>query len=107
MSRAVPVHRLGRVRGIQFSSGVVLASVTLTGVAVSVEFVASASSPPPASSADGAVIDDDGVTALESSAGAGEYLVQLKRGTDVDAVVADVERDGIEVTGTLDGAVDV
>ncbi len=104
MSRAVPVHRLVRAAGIRLLSGVVLASVTLTAVGVS---VASASSPPPVSTSSGSVVDDDGDTVLESSAVAGEYIVQLERGADVGDVVADVASDGIEVTGTLEGPIDV
>ena len=38
---------------------------------------------------------------------AGEYIVQLEHGTDVDEVVDDVAADGVEVTGTLEGAIDV
>jgi subtilisin family serine protease len=84
-------------------SAMVLASVTLTGVGAS---VASASPPPARSVSTGAAVDEDGNTALESSGGAGEYIVQLERSADVDEVVADVAAAGIDVTGTLEGAID-
>ena len=98
-----PFTVLSARRGIALLSGVVLASVTLTGVGVS---VASASEPPPAR--DGPAVDEDGNTVLESVERArASTSCSSSDGADVDEVVADVAADGVEVTGTLEGAIDV
>jgi subtilisin family serine protease len=89
---------------------IVLASTAVGAVGVS---VASAAEPPPsAPGSAGATVDDDGNTVLGSLepanpvGGTDRYLVQLTAGTDLDRTVADVTAEGIDVAGTVEGAID-
>ena len=97
-------RRLHRARRT-VAAAIVLASIAFGAVDVS---LASAAEPPPSvPSSDGAAVDADGNTRLESSPiTAGQYIVQVEPGTDVDDVVADVAADGVKVTGTMEGAID-
>jgi subtilisin family serine protease len=89
---------------------IVLASTAVGAVGVS---VASAAEPPPSEPGSaGATVDDHGNTVLGSLETAnpvgatGRYLVQLTAGTDLDRMVADITADGIDVAGTIEGAID-
>ncbi len=107
MSRAVFDQGLCspfRRHGVGVLSAIVLASVALTGVSVS---VASAGTSRPGQTVDGLTVGEDGNAAWPSSTGAsGEYIVQLEDGASLNNVLDDVTEEGVQVTGTLKGAVD-
>jgi hypothetical protein len=80
----------------------VLGSIILAGISVS---TVSAGAPARVPSPAGDTVDAS-IAAVPAVSAGGEYIVQLEHWADVDDVVADVAADGVEVTGTIEGAID-
>jgi subtilisin family serine protease len=99
------ITRPGLRAGRTVARAIALASIAIGAVSVS---VASAAEPAPSvPSSPAATVDADGNTALGSpDLTAGQYIVQVEDGADLDDVVADVAADGVEITGTMEGAID-
>ncbi len=92
------------------ASRTVTRAIALASIAIGAVSVSVASAAEPAPSVPGSrrvIVDAVGNTALGSpDHTAGQYIVQVEDGADLDDVVADVVAGGVEITGTMEGAID-